>query len=227
MRTVILIQARYNSTRLPGKVCKEINGFPLLWHIYRRMLACKEADQVVCSLGAESREDEKILSDMCVKYGMYHCFGGVDDLLHRHRRTATRFFADAIVRVTADCLFHDPEYIDDLIRAFKERWPCTRALSNWPDRRISEGLDAEVWGLELLEELNRRPECPKEDFATYAIKHGLAAQLWGPYREGYGEDIHLSVDTPEDLARAEKMLKFLGNDNWNYHETLEAYKRCS
>lgn len=224
MRVVILVQARYNSSRLPGKACREINGLPLLWHIYRRMLTCNEADQVVCSLGYE---DEEILSKLCVKYGMYHCYGDEEDLLHRHRRTATRFFADAVVRITGDCLFHDPELLDAQIRAFKENWPTTRALSNWPDRRISEGLDAEVWGLELLEELNRRPECPREDFATYAIQHGLVQQMWGPHREKYGEDIHLSIDTPEDLARAEKMLKFLGNDNWSYHETLEAYKRVT
>lgn len=224
MRVLIAIQARLNSTRLPSKILKEINGLPLIVHIYRRMLACEQADQVVCSL---SIDDEEILSKLCVKYGMYHCYGDEEDLLHRHRRTATRFFADAVVRITSDCLFHDPALIDELILRFKDSWPATRALSNWPSRKISEGLDAEVWSLELLEQLNQDKKCPREDFATYAINKGLVAQLWGPYRKSNGSDIHLSIDTPEDFARAEKMMKILGNHEWNYERTLEAYRTCS
>jgi spore coat polysaccharide biosynthesis protein SpsF (cytidylyltransferase family) len=224
MRVAILIQARLNSTRLPRKVCKEINGLPILTHIYRRMLACEQADQVVCSLSAD---DEEILSNLCMKYGMYHCYGDEEDLLHRHRRTATRFFADAIVRVTADCLFHDPALIDELIIHFRENWPYARALSNWPNRKVSEGLDAEVWSLELLEQLHLDSKCPRENFATYAMNKGLVAQLWGNHRKPNGADLHLSIDTQQDFERAEKMLKILGNDEWNYEQTLEAYRKCS
>lgn len=37
----IVIPARYNSSRLPGKPLLEINGKPIFWHVYQR---CIEAD---------------------------------------------------------------------------------------------------------------------------------------------------------------------------------------
>ena len=42
-----VIQARMRSTRLPGKVLKEIVGQPLLWHIIHR-LRKSELIQTIC-----------------------------------------------------------------------------------------------------------------------------------------------------------------------------------
>ena len=35
MRAVVAIPARMKSTRLPGKVLADINGKPMLWHVYQ------------------------------------------------------------------------------------------------------------------------------------------------------------------------------------------------
>jgi 3-deoxy-manno-octulosonate cytidylyltransferase (CMP-KDO synthetase) len=34
----VVIPARYDSTRLPGKPLLELNGFPIVWHVYQRVL---------------------------------------------------------------------------------------------------------------------------------------------------------------------------------------------
>ncbi len=47
MRTVAIIQARMGSTRLPGKVLKNLLGKPMLVHIFNRVNQSKLVDQVV------------------------------------------------------------------------------------------------------------------------------------------------------------------------------------
>ena len=103
-------------------------------------------------------------------------------------------------------------------------------MSNWKDGRlISEGLYAELYSTELLAELDRDPDCPREDFATYASKMDCVGRCaYTPMSNLTffgGDEIHLSIDTPQDFDRAEKMLKILGNDEWRYEKTLEAYRK--
>jgi spore coat polysaccharide biosynthesis protein SpsF (cytidylyltransferase family) len=117
-----------------------------------------------------------------------------------------------------------------MIRMYKTYYPKFRGMTNWGfGRTVSEGLDAEIYSLELLAELDRDLKCPREDFATYAAQNKLV-EAWPLRRDPLypiGQDIHLSIDTPEDFDRAERMLKILGNDEWRYEKTLEAYRQCS
>lgn len=215
MRIVGLIQVRYNSTRLPGKAVREICGEPLLWHIYRRLLKCTELDSVCCAVGAEKCD---LIISVCNRYFMKGLAASENNVLERLLQVGLTQQADAIVRVTGDCLFHDPNQIDAMVDEFRRRWPNIRGLSNWPQRWVSEGLDCEIYGMELLAELNRDPKCPREDFATYAQQQGLmnhnAMAQYG------GKNEHMSIDTPEDLAKAERVLNAIGARNFNYQDAL-------
>ena len=57
MKTVILVQARMASTRLPGKVMKKIVGIPTIGIILKRLKKTKEADEVIV---ATSQNKENI-----------------------------------------------------------------------------------------------------------------------------------------------------------------------
>ena len=252
MRIIGLIQARMNSIRLPGKILKEINSLPLIVHIYRRLLACKELDGIVASVACAG--GEKIQST-CWKYGFRNVSvfpwqqlvdqkstnlsdGSIrvdnsgklntdDDLLTRHLHSMPSD-GNAFVRITADCLWHDPLRIDSMVRDYRLYYPRYLGFSNKiPYRTVSEVLDAEIVSMELLAQLDRDPNCPRETFCTYAEEKGYLAPwpIMTQHRYPIGEDLHLSIDTQEDLDRAEEMLKWLGsNDRWNYEETMAAYR---
>ena len=53
MKTVIIVQARMGSSRLPGKVMKMINGRPMIELIVKRLKKSKEADEVVVATSGE------------------------------------------------------------------------------------------------------------------------------------------------------------------------------
>ena len=61
----IVIPSRFGSSRLPGKPLKDINGKPMVWHVYQRALET--------NIGAENivvATDHQDIFDTCSKYGI-------------------------------------------------------------------------------------------------------------------------------------------------------------
>ena len=221
MKTIALLQTRMRSSRCPGKAVRFLNGDPLVWHIYRRLLGCHEVDQVVCAIG--DIDPEPILK-VCDEYGMYWRVGPEKNLLSRLIEAASHHHADAVVRITGDCLFHDPIRVDEQVKAFTDAWPVYAGLANWPRRSVSEGLDCEVYAMSTLVALDHDSFCPREDFATYAIKKGIVDSYVSDHPT-VGAEVHMSIDTEEDFTRAEKVLKEIGNGSFRYETALEAWTR--
>jgi spore coat polysaccharide biosynthesis protein SpsF (cytidylyltransferase family) len=100
MQTVASIQARMNSTRLPGKVLLPLEGKPL---VQRAAEGCHEATQVdttVVTIG-DTPQDEAIVG-WAERAGQEYLVGPEANLLERHWRVAVETDADVLVRVTAD-----------------------------------------------------------------------------------------------------------------------------
>ena len=221
MKVVALIQTRFNSTRLPGKALMDLNGMPVIQHIYRRLLGCRMVDEVVYAAGM-SMVDK-------LPYSRIIFYGSEEDLLERIIGAGDFASADAILRITGDCWAHDPRLLDDMIRYFLDGYPHIQGVCNWNPRTYSEGVDAEIYTMELLNKLDKDPNCPREGFATYAVAHGMLAKWppplsWDAYKDTLAyRDLHTSIDTQADLDLARKVLEKIGNEEWNYWKTMEAY----
>lgn len=210
MRVGISIQARLGSKRLPKKILLPVGGKTILENIYERMLGCYEADIVYVASGS------------VVGLGLRESVGDEHNLLSRHIEAALRFEVDAVVRVTADCLFHDPALIDEAIEHFRYSWPRVKALSNWwPHRTWSEGVDFEIYSMDFLRKLEEDVKCPREGFATYVAEQGLFTAWEGDYED---QDLKLSIDTQEDYSRALGIFDLVGG-SWDYERTRNAAKR--
>ena len=58
VRAIAVIPARLASIRLPRKILREINGHPLLWHVYHAVRACTPLDDVI--VATDSAEIEEV-----------------------------------------------------------------------------------------------------------------------------------------------------------------------
>jgi 3-deoxy-manno-octulosonate cytidylyltransferase (CMP-KDO synthetase) len=56
MKTLIVIPARYRSSRFPGKPLALLNGQPMLWHVWSRAIQIQGADKVMIAT-----EDDQIV----------------------------------------------------------------------------------------------------------------------------------------------------------------------
>ena len=59
VKRLVIVQARTGSTRLPGKVVKDICGHPMLWHQIQRAKLATSLDQIVLAT-TEQPEDEAV-----------------------------------------------------------------------------------------------------------------------------------------------------------------------
>ena len=58
MKVVAIVQARMNSSRLPGKVMKLISGYPMIDLLLKRLSRSKLIDQVVVATSLDERNND-------------------------------------------------------------------------------------------------------------------------------------------------------------------------
>ncbi|MFB3924422.1 MAG: aminotransferase class III-fold pyridoxal phosphate-dependent enzyme [Syntrophales bacterium] len=157
-KTVAVIQARMNSTRLPGKVLMDIAGRPMLRHVVDRAAMARYVDLVVVAT-SDNPADDRIVS-YCKDNGIAYFRGSESDVLDRFYRAAGNYGADAVVRITADCPLIDPGVMDRVIRTYLEGncdYVTNRLQYTYPD-----GLDVEVFSFDALEDAWRKARMPAE-----------------------------------------------------------------
>jgi len=143
-----IIQARFSSTRLPGKVLLPLGDKTVLERVVDRVSKAKNISQVVLATSSEKDDDQ--IFELCNQKGV-KCFrGDLNDVLDRYYQAAKEFEAKNICRITADCPLIDPEIIDRVADKFLEAGydyiSTGRITSTFPD-----GMDTEIFTFESLE----------------------------------------------------------------------------
>jgi len=152
MKTVVIIQARMGSTRLPGKVLFELGGQTVLSRVIQRVKRCQYVDEIVVAT-TNHVVDDAIESEAERCQGTV-ARGSESDVLARYQQAATAVDATEVVRITSDCPFVDPLIIDQLIVDFRQQRAAGEPfdyLSNTQQRTYPHGLDAELFTAEALD----------------------------------------------------------------------------
>jgi len=149
MKTLAIIQARMGSTRLPGKILKEVNGKTLLEYQIERIQRSEMIDDIV--IATTKKEAEEPIIRLCKKLGISYYQGSEDDVLKRYYEVAIENKADTIVRLTSDCPLIDPNIMDDVIQHYIQNRNSIDYCSNTIERTFPRGLDVEVFSFKALE----------------------------------------------------------------------------
>ncbi len=211
MKTVLIIQARMQSSRLPGKVLMPLSGKPMLeWVITRA-----EQSQVIndCMVATTVDAADDPIEHWCAENEVPVYRGSQFDVLDRYYHAAQQAGADVIIRVTADCPLIDPALIDRLF-AFYVKEQADFAANRLPPpwhRTYPIGLDAEIVSMDMLEMAWKNAE------EKYEREHVMPWFYDTPGRckvsildnpEDYGMH-RWTVDTPEDYAMMQTLFEKL------------------
>ena len=197
MTVVAVLQARMSSYRLPGKVLMPILGRPMLAHQIERLLRCRGFDMLAVAT-SEAPEDAAIVA-LCEEVGVACIRGSLDDVLDRVYRTARRYYADHVVRLTGDCPLADPEVIERVVRFHLDHgfdYTTNVFPPSWPD-----GLDVEVVKFQCLEEAWREARLPSEHEHVTSFIETRPERYQRGNVEWESNFAHLrwTVDEPEDF----------------------------
>jgi len=221
---VCIIQARMGSSRLPGKVLKDICGQPMLGWVVKRAKQSEKTDQVVVATTQDSEDDP--VEDFCSKNAIACYRGSTFDVLDRYYQAARLFEADIIVRVTGDCPLIDPALIDGAIAELQagELDFVANRLPPPYQRTFPIGLDVEVATIKALTEAWQHAK------KTHEREHVMPYLYSGPakYRSkvinaptDHGGQ-RWTVDTPQDLEFVRKVIEMLNcRNDFTWQEILE------
>ena len=173
MKIVLIVQARMNSTRLPGKVLLPVMGRPMLAYQLDRLKNVKYASEIVIATSDNNCDDSIV--EYCEQNNVAFYRGSESDVLSRFINAATKFKADIVVRLTADCPLIDPAVIDQVIAVYCEDMGQRTYVSNTLERTYPRGMDVEVFPVGLLHEANRyaKTKYDREHVTPYLIRNDL------------------------------------------------------
>lgn len=198
-RVVGIIEARYRSSRLPGKVTRPILGVPMLARMIERVSMARTLDEIVvaCPVGPEDDVVEEIAFDAGVS-----CFRGSEhDVLARVVGAAEATRADVIVELTGDCPLHESALIDKVVADYNIGG--ADFVSNILPYSTPRGTDVRVFSAAALAEIAGRSSDPadREHVSLHFwenpdryTRRNVATQL-----PDYAHDLRLTVDTEDDF----------------------------
>lgn len=206
MKTVVIVQARMTSTRLPGKVLKEVLGRPLLDYQIERLRCMTMADQIVVATTMMKTDDPIV--ELCKKLGIAFYRGPEADVLARYYGAAVEFGADTVVRITADCPVIDPVISDKAVRVFlthRKQYDYI-SLEGFP-----RGMDTEVFPFTVLEECWQEAvaEPDREHVTPYIYHHPERYRLKRLLCSTDYSHHRWTVDTLEDFELIRRVIEEL------------------
>ena len=149
MKTVIIVQARTGSSRLPGKVLMPLAGAPLLERMLERVRSARRADEVVVATTGDPSDDP--IRTMSGQLGLRCYSGHPTDLLDRHYRAGLMAEADIIVKIPSDCPLIDPAVIDRVLAFALAEPKRYDYVGNLHPATYPDGNDVEVIPMAVLE----------------------------------------------------------------------------
>ena len=154
----IIIQARFNSTRLPGKVLKKIGKYTILEILIKRLRKIKTKYEIIVAT-SKDKSDNKI-SDFLKKKKIKVFRGSNKNVLDRFFECAKKNRFKNIIRITADCPLIDHKILDKTIKLFEKK--KLDYVSNTMPPTFPDGLDVEVFTFKALQEAFKKAKNPHD-----------------------------------------------------------------
>lgn len=143
---VAVVQARKNSSRLPGKVLLPLLGLSILERMLERLQKVKQIDRIVVATSDDPSDDA--IMKLCVENNIDLFRGKMDDCLDRHYQCAVHFNADIVLKIPSDCPLIDPRVVATGIQTFLQS--DADYCSNLHPATYPDGMDVEVMTMACL-----------------------------------------------------------------------------
>ncbi len=207
MKSVIILQARLDSSRLPRKVLLPLAGRACILHILDRLSCSREVDEVVVAI--PEQEIGKELAQLVQNAG-FRVIGGPDhDVLSRYIISTYETGAEIIVRATGDNPLVEPSIIDQQITFLKQNPEFEYVFT----RRLPLGISTETLSRKTLEKLDYLARIPlhREHVTYYLVEHPEPFNIH--FLEAPAElekpQLRLTMDTEEDYRLIDEIYREL------------------
>ncbi|ALA70056.1 acylneuraminate cytidylyltransferase [Geobacillus stearothermophilus 10] len=220
MKTIIIIQARMGSSRLPGKVLMPLGNTVVLDYVVSRCQRVKEIDDVIVATSTLPQDDA--VESWCKQHHV-SCFrGSEDDVLARYYECAKPYQPDYVIRVTADCPFVDYELANQIIEAMKAE-PSDIVIV---EGDLPRGLVVEMVSFPALEYIYHHGKEPRHrehvTYYAYEFPDEFKRTLVQAPKDICQPQLRITLDTEEDYQLCKAVANhFRGDRLVRSHEVVQ------
>lgn len=218
----IITQARMTSTRLPGKILKQIGGLLLLQYHTDRLQ--KSGLPVYIATTTNTTDDPVVAFANQQNISFYR--GDEEHVLSRYYNCARKHQLDVVVRVTSDCPLIDGLLIQKSVAEYLEFGEPSLYYSNCLERTFPRGFDFEIFSFSLLEEAFKKATAPAEiEHVTPYINQNRSGKVTFRHirNDSDQSDIRITVDTPEDFTLIRKLIEDYRAAEMGYREIIQVF----
>ncbi len=204
MKIAILIQARYNSKRLPGKVCLKILNKELLLHVYNN---CKKSCLKRIYIITSKNKSDKPIIDLCKKNKIKYLKGSLTNVYLRYFQAIKKFKLDGFVRITGDSPLINYKIIDKAIKKFLKEKPdiITNVFPrSFPIGQTVEVIDSKIF-INNFKNILKKDE--KEHITKYFYKNNKNFKIINFKNKRNESKKNLSINTKKDFFKIENIIK--------------------
>lgn len=196
MKFLAIIQARSGSTRLPGKVLKDLCGKTALEQMLNRVQRSRHVDEIMVATTIEPADIEIVNLVSSLGYRVY--VGSQYDVLDRYYQAARLIKPEYVIRLTSDCPLFDWRILDEAIDELDPESDDLSMLSEtFPD-----GQDLEIVRFEALEKAWKEANLASErEHVTLYIKNHPELFALQDFKNKFGDynSERWTLDEADDL----------------------------
>ena len=228
MRIVATIQARMGSSRLPGKVLKNIHGKPMLQIQIERILRSRLVDEVIVATTVAPADDA--IAELAANLNV-GCFRGPEnDVLGRIVQLLKANDVGLHVELIGDSPLTDPQIVDEMVGIFLKAEGAYDYVSNGTTLTYPSGMEVNVYPSSILIDANSNVAANdplREHVDIHISKNAkyrrltVSAPIWF-----HRPDVFIEVDTIRDFEMMEKLIGHFvirGVDHFGLGQILEYF----
>ena len=203
-----IIQCRFHSTRLPGKILLPLDkNQTSLDILIKNLKLIKEIDRIILAV---PNDDYSSTFKKISKRHNIHIYAPkckTENVLKRFYLTSKKFNSKNIIRITSDCPFINIHMVRQMINFYKKN--DINFLTNNKPRRVPHGFDCEIFSIKLLKKtyLNAKSSFDKEHVTQWIYKNYFKNKNNIILLKKNSSNIRITLDTFNDY------IKFIKNIN--------------
>ena len=212
---IIIIQARMNSKRLPGKVMMDWCGKPMLSWILERLEDCKASKNIIVATSKDPVNHP--IREFC-KRNRFGCYSGEENnVLKRFVDAAEVYKSDVVIRLTGDNPFVNHELVDHVYSSFEKYYPRFDYVSNVDHQSTPIGLYVEIIKLSALKDALSEATADELEHVTLKIRNNKkkhrTLNVSSPFPV---TNFSFTVDLPTDRSRLLPVFDHLRSNSENF-----------
>ena len=212
----IIVEARMNSKRLPGKHMLKVRNMPILQFLIMRLKLVKKINKII--IATTDTEKDQVLVNLAKKNKVNYYRGSEKNVMDRVLKASNKYKTDIIVGITADCPLVDPNLVSQCIDIFLNN-NCDY-LNNLVFPGFPQGMNCQVYKSSILKKsyklVNKIEDY--EHVTSHILRNSkLFKHLYlAPPSNMYYPKLRYELDEKKDYIKIKKIIESFSKNNYEF-----------